>query len=300
MSSPTADQVVLETNAIAAAEATGVAHVVKISNIPIPGLDGGLHGNHRAIEARLGASTVGATVLQPSFFSSVLLRQLELIRRGRFVMPTGAGRIAWIDPRDIAAVAAAVLGDAEPPTGALRLPVPEALDAADVAARISQITGREIALVQPPLDAWQAELRSSGMDPWLARVDRASLRGGRAARSATCLPTSSACSGVRRVHSTSGCATSWCRYFASERVASATDRLPASSRVRTPSSTVPPATRDHRRPRTSPTRRASRGRRIGGFVGADELGPTVDEVAEGERECRCRGTRRAADSRGPA
>lgn len=167
MSSPTADQVVLETNAIAAAEAAGVAHVVKISNLPVTGLDGGLHGNHRTIEARLAASTVGATVLQPSFFGSVLARQLGLIRRGRFVMPTGAGRIAWIDPRDIAAVAAAVLGAAEPPTGALRLTGPEALSAGDVATRISEVTGREIALLQPPLDAWQAELRSSGMDPWL-------------------------------------------------------------------------------------------------------------------------------------
>jgi uncharacterized protein YbjT (DUF2867 family) len=167
MSSPVADQVLLETNAIAAAEATGVAHVVKISNIPISGLDGGLHGNHRAIEARLGTSTLGATVLQPSFFASVLARQVGLLRKGRFVMPTGDGRIAWIDPRDIAAVAAAVLGAVEPPAGALRLTGPEALRAADVAGRISEIAGREIALVQPPLDAWQAELRSSGMDPWL-------------------------------------------------------------------------------------------------------------------------------------
>jgi uncharacterized protein YbjT (DUF2867 family) len=167
MSSPVADQVVLETNAIAAAEQSGITHLVKVSNIPIPGLDGGLHGNHRAIEARLGTSTLGATVLQPSFFSSVLLRQVELIRRGRFVMPTGAGRIAWIDPRDIAAVAAAVLGAVDPPPGALRLTGPHALSAADVAVRISEIAGREIALVQPPLDAWQDGLRQSGMDPWL-------------------------------------------------------------------------------------------------------------------------------------
>jgi uncharacterized protein YbjT (DUF2867 family) len=167
MSSPVADQVVLETNAIAAAEATGIEHVVKISNIPIPGLDTGLHGNHRAIEARLAASTLGSTVLQPSFFASVLARQVELLRKGRFVMPTGAGRIAWIDPRDIGAVAAAVLADPEPPAGALRLTGPEALGAADVAARISEAAGREVALLQPPLDTWQAEMRSSGMDPWL-------------------------------------------------------------------------------------------------------------------------------------
>ena len=167
MSSPVAGQVALETNAIAAAEAAGVTHVVKISNIPIPGLDAGLHGNHRAIEAWIEASSLGATVLQPSFFASVLARQTALLRRGRFVMPTGAGRIVWIDPRDIAAVAASVLADPDPPSGAIQLTGPEALGAADVAARISEISGREIELLQPPIDTWAADLRSSGMDPWL-------------------------------------------------------------------------------------------------------------------------------------
>ena len=167
VSSPTSAQVALETNAIAAAEAAGVANIVKISNIPVPGLETGLHGNHRAIEAWLAESSVAATVLQPSFFTSVLARQIPLLRRGRFVMPTGNGRIAWIDPRDIAAVAAAVLADPAPPLGALRLTGPEALDAAAVAARIASIAGREISLLQPSIVSWQAELRSNGMDRWL-------------------------------------------------------------------------------------------------------------------------------------
>jgi NAD(P)H dehydrogenase (quinone) len=167
MSSPTSEQVRLETNAIDAAEAAGVEHIVKISNIPVPGLDSGLHGNHRAIEARLAASAIASTVLQPSFFSSVLARQLPLIRRGRFVMPTGNGRVAWIDPRDIAAVAAAVLADREPPAGAFRLTGPEALSGADVAARIAALAGRTVSLLQPPIESWQADLRSNGMDPWL-------------------------------------------------------------------------------------------------------------------------------------
>lgn len=167
MSSPTSAQVALETNAIAAAEAAGVTNIVKISNIPIPGLETGLHGNHREIEAWLAASSVAATVLQPSFFGSVLARQIPLLRRGRFVMPTGDGRIAWIDPRDIAAVAAAVLADPDPPRGALQLTGPEALDAAGVAARIGAAAGREITLLQPSIVAWQAELRSNGMDRWL-------------------------------------------------------------------------------------------------------------------------------------
>src|SRR5689334_19665208 len=50
VSSPTRDQVELETNAIEAAEHAGVERIVKVSNIPIAGLESGLHGNHRAVE----------------------------------------------------------------------------------------------------------------------------------------------------------------------------------------------------------------------------------------------------------
>ena len=167
VSSPTKTQVSLETNAIAAAEAAGVEHIVKISNIPVAGLETGLHGNHRTIEGWLADSSVAATVLQPSFFTSVLARQIPLLRKGRFVMPIGTGRIAWIDPRDIAAVAAAVLAAPAPAIGALQLTGPEALDAAAVAARIGAGAGREVALLQPSIVSWQAELRSNGMDRWL-------------------------------------------------------------------------------------------------------------------------------------
>ena len=167
VSSPVIEQVELETSAIAAAESAGVQHLVKISNLPIAGLDSGLHGNHRAIERRLAASGVASTVLQPSFFSSVLLRQIGLLRRGRLILPTGDGAIAWIDPRDIAAVAAEVLADPDPPVGVLRLTGPQSLTAAELAARIGQAVGAEITLDQPDLGKWGADLKSGGMDPWL-------------------------------------------------------------------------------------------------------------------------------------
>src|SRR5262249_7154027 len=54
------DQVEMETNAIVAAELARVQHVVKVSNLPIAGLDAGLHGNHRALENRLAVSSVGS------------------------------------------------------------------------------------------------------------------------------------------------------------------------------------------------------------------------------------------------
>jgi uncharacterized protein YbjT (DUF2867 family) len=161
VSSPTEDQVTVETNGIEAAERAGMERIVKISNIPIAGLETGLHGNHRAIERRLAASSCAATVIQPSFFTSVIDKQSDVVKGGHVVLPTGAGKIAWIDPADIAAVAAEALvrDDLD---GALRITGPEALDGDEVAARLG------VTRIDLPLDRWRETVVASGLDPWLA------------------------------------------------------------------------------------------------------------------------------------
>ena len=153
VSSPTQDQVELETNAIEAAEAAGVERIVKVSNIPIPGLETGLHGNHRAIERRLAASSCRATILQPSFFSSVIDKQGDVVARGAVVLPTGPGKIAWIDPFDIAAVAAEALVRSDL-DGPLHLTGPDALDGDEVAARLG------VTRIDLPLDKWRGRQSS--------------------------------------------------------------------------------------------------------------------------------------------
>ena len=160
VSSPSRAQVELETNVIEAAERTGIERIVKVSNIPVPGLESGLHGNHRTIERRLDRSPVASTVLQPTFFTTVMDRQRDLIARGTVVLPFGTGRVAWIDPDDIAAVAAVALTrDIESP---LRLTGPESLDGDEVAARLG------VRRLDPPLADWHERVVASGLDPWLA------------------------------------------------------------------------------------------------------------------------------------
>jgi len=161
VSSPTRDQVELETNAIEAAEAAGVERIVKVSNIPIAGLETGLHGNHRALERRLVASPCVAIVLQPSFFASVIDKQSDVIAGGHLVLPTGPGKIAWIEPSDIAAVGAEALVRSDL-DGPLHLTGPEALDGDEVAARLG------VRRIDLPLDRWRATVVASGLDPWLA------------------------------------------------------------------------------------------------------------------------------------
>jgi uncharacterized protein YbjT (DUF2867 family) len=161
VSSPTQDQVALETNAIEAAEAASVERIVKVSNVPIAGLDDGLHGNHRAIERRLVASSCRATVVQPSFFSSVIDKQGDVVARGAIVLPTGPGKIAWIEASDIAAVAAEALVRSDL-DGALHITGPDALDGDEVAARLG------VKRIDLPLAKWRETVVASGLDPWLA------------------------------------------------------------------------------------------------------------------------------------
>jgi uncharacterized protein YbjT (DUF2867 family) len=158
-SSPSREQVVLERNAIEAAERAGIDRIVKLSNIPIAGLDDGLHGNHRTIERRLRESPVASTFVQPSFFTTVLERQRDLIAQGRVVLPFGSGRVAWVEPDDIAAaVAAALTGGVD---GPLVVTGPEAIDGDEVARRVG------VTRVDPPLAQWRAAVAKTGMDPWL-------------------------------------------------------------------------------------------------------------------------------------
>jgi len=161
VSSPTREQVRLETHAIEAAERAGLDRIVKVSNIPIQGLETGLHGNHRSIERRLASSPVRSTVLQPSFFTTVVDKQRDLVAGGKLVLPTGPGRIAWIDPTDIAQVAAEAL-TRDDLVGALHLTGPEALDGDDVATRLG------VHRLDPPPEQWRDAAVASGLDPWLA------------------------------------------------------------------------------------------------------------------------------------
>jgi uncharacterized protein YbjT (DUF2867 family) len=112
-------------NAIAAATAADVRHIVFISSYsvltePLPAMARW----HHAREALVRASGIPATILRPTGFMTNAFEWLPTIAEGGFVIDAvGPGRLAPIDPADIAAVAAHVLttpgheGKAYAPTG---------------------------------------------------------------------------------------------------------------------------------------------------------------------------------------
>src|SRR5437773_7290729 len=167
ISSSAPDMLEIQSNFIEAARKAGVKHVVKLSGI-IPELDSPFRfaRMHAEIEQRLEASGMAYTHLRAGEFMPAYFRQVpSIVARGTLALPMGDARIASVDVSDIARVAATVLttsgheGKIYPLTG------PEALTMAEVAEKLSVVTGKTIRYVDvPPEVAMQARL-AAGLPP---------------------------------------------------------------------------------------------------------------------------------------
>jgi uncharacterized protein YbjT (DUF2867 family) len=101
------DMVELQHNAIVAARAAGVTHIVKVSAFAATDHSKAPIGQwHYQIEKELQESGIGWTMLQPHHFMTNLVAQAEyVIKEGAIYSPSGDGKIPYVDPRDVAAVA---------------------------------------------------------------------------------------------------------------------------------------------------------------------------------------------------
>jgi uncharacterized protein YbjT (DUF2867 family) len=155
-----------ERNVIHAAARVGVEHVVKLSvfradeHSPLQ-----IARQHWQAEQELAQSGLAATILRPVFFMQNLL---AMTRRDTVATATGDGRVAMIDARDIAAVAAAALTNPGHAGKTYTLTGPEALSFDDVARTLSQQTGRQISHVRVSPDAIRTALQAAGVAPWFA------------------------------------------------------------------------------------------------------------------------------------
>ncbi|HLJ56188.1 MAG TPA: NAD(P)H-binding protein, partial [Chthonomonadaceae bacterium] len=100
----------MEANVVDAATAAGVDHLVKLS---VWGAEEGrfiFSKPHQASERRIIGSGLPYTFLRPTGFMQNMLANAATIKsQGAFYMPAGEARVAEIDVRDIARVAAAAL-----------------------------------------------------------------------------------------------------------------------------------------------------------------------------------------------
>ncbi|KAA2260435.1 NAD(P)H-binding protein [Solihabitans fulvus] len=146
---------------LARARAAGVGHVVLLSSRSVVGgnPDNAVAGMHLASEAAVRESGIGWTLLRPSGFMSNTFEWVPQLREGDVVTAPFAGvPIAAIDPRDIAAVAAAVLTRREHHGRSHAMTGPAALLPADRAEILGRVLGRPVSLRAQPDDEARAEM----------------------------------------------------------------------------------------------------------------------------------------------
>ena len=159
----------LQVNAIEAARASGIAHVVKGSALGASDHSKSPIGKaHYEVERALQESGMPWTILRPHVFMQNFLDAAPTIaREGRIRGASGEGRIPFIDTRDIAAVAAVALTAPGHEGKKYVLTGPEALSYGDVARIIGKAVGRPVEYVAESPEEARERLVRAGSPPWM-------------------------------------------------------------------------------------------------------------------------------------
>ncbi len=139
------DALQLEKAVIDAAKQAGVKHIADLS---AAGVENNPATPLRQTELYLEASGIPYTHIRPTWFSqNFSTGQAESIKQGAFYIPAAEGKAAFIDVRDIAAVAATALSEPGHENKAYVLTSSQALDHHEVAAHLSQAIGKDVKYV---------------------------------------------------------------------------------------------------------------------------------------------------------
>ena len=154
---------------IDAARRSGLRHVVKVSAIGADaGAPDGFARWHGESEELLKSSGLAWTMLRPNSFMQNLLGQAgQIAATGRIFQAVGDARIAFIDVRDVAAVAARALTEDGHEGETYVLSGPEPLTFHDVAAKLSEASGRKITYAPVAAEQYRAGALAAGMPAWL-------------------------------------------------------------------------------------------------------------------------------------
>lgn len=150
--------------AVDQAAAAGVGHIVFLSLL---GVERNPLVPHARIEALLRESGVAWTMLRCGFFMQNLdtTHRADIVEHDDLFIPAGQGRTAFIDTRDIGAVAALALAGPGHEGQVYRLTGSESLTYTEVAAIMTEVLGRPITYSNPsPLD-FARRMRGRG-HPW--------------------------------------------------------------------------------------------------------------------------------------
>lgn len=167
---PTPRQFAQETAAIDAARDAGVRRIVKLS-----ASDANVRSTvpwartHARIDHHLRASGVEWTILKPTAFMQNFLWFKDAIAKGFLPQVAGSGSVSWVDTRDVARVAATVLGQEGHARATYFLTGPETLDMKAAAGRLAEVVGHKVRYLDLPNPLFAALLRATGNSRWMTK-----------------------------------------------------------------------------------------------------------------------------------
>jgi uncharacterized protein YbjT (DUF2867 family) len=154
-----------------ACKAEGVAHVVKFSgkesgigfdanNFPFTRM-------HEEIERYLEQSGLAWTHLRPSQFMQVYLREAPTIAvKGLLRLPLDEVKLSPVDIEDIARIAFALLTQGGHQGRSFEITGPQALSMAEIAAAISEATGKSVRYQNINIEEYRRGMEAAGLPPF--------------------------------------------------------------------------------------------------------------------------------------
>src|SRR5215218_7983507 len=151
--------------AIEAVREAGVRHVAYTSYLnPVEDNPAVITPSHRDTEKALRYSGLAWTALRNSFYAEYQVPAgAQVIATGRLVHNSGDGRIAYVSREDCAAAAAAILTTDHHEDKAYDIAGPEPLSQDDVAALLSEVSGRPVEAVAVDDEAFVQGLTAAGI-----------------------------------------------------------------------------------------------------------------------------------------
>ena len=143
--------------------ASGIGHVVFLS---VLGAETNNNVPHHAIERYLVEKNASYTLLRPGFFTQNLGRayRADIAEDGRLFLPAGRGRVAFVDVRDVAEIAALVFANPDAHRGAAYTCTgAESLSFEETARVMSDVTHRAIRYESTSVGNYVRHLHVRGM-----------------------------------------------------------------------------------------------------------------------------------------
>ncbi|WP_456388265.1 SDR family oxidoreductase [Profundibacter sp.] len=159
------------TNAIAAAKAEGIAHIVYTSLVnPVEECPITFTADHRDTEALIMASGAAYTILRNNLYADlVLIGGGQSIAMGKHFAAAADGKTGYVTRTDCARAASVALLQ-EAGSSILDITGPAAISQAEIAAILSEIAGKDIPYIPISADDLVQAMVGNGLPEFMARV----------------------------------------------------------------------------------------------------------------------------------